>query len=328
MIFYKKRNLGELVSDSLNFFKEYGKNFLKNYIALCGGVIILILVISFFMLKDIPFGLLAASGGDSDFVYTYFSENMGVLGFSGLFIFFLLFILGCITYALPILYMQTASEQNRKNFSVQEIFDVFKGKLGRIVIYFIIAFILAIPIGFFLILLLGLVMSPLGLFIGNHFLLNAIGVIFAIIILMIFAVSALLIFTLSFNNYILTNMGFFESLGKAFSITFSKNFKKYFFSVLLSYLIITTIQLALGLILGMIAGFIAMAGISDETANSSFMAPLAIIIAVITYVLSFILGLILSNLLYINIGLIYYDSREDLHREVFFDEIDTIGTNA
>ncbi|QAR31644.1 hypothetical protein EQP59_09965 [Ornithobacterium rhinotracheale] len=327
MIFYKKRNLGELISDSLGFFKEYGKNFLKNYIALSGGVIILILVIFFFILKDIPLGLLISSGS-SDFFYTYITENVGLFIIAGLSILALLFILSCIIYALPILYMQTASEQNRKDFSVQEIFDVFKGKLGRIATYFIIAFLLAIPIGFVLILILALLMAPASLFMGDSFILNAIGFLLVVAILLLFGVSLLLISTLSFNNYILTDMGFFQSIGKAFSITFSKNFKKYFLSVFLSYLIIYTIQLAVGIIVGIIVGVIAMAGISNETANSTLMAPLAIIITVITYVLSFILSLFLSNLSYINIGLIYYDSREDLHREVFFDEIDTIGSNA
>lgn len=327
MIFYKKRNLGELISDSLGFFKEYGKNFLKNYIALSGGVIILILVISFFILKDIPFNLLIL-GGNSNFVYSYFSENIGLFGFVGFLILFLFFILGCISYSLPILYMQTASEQNRKNFSIQEIFDVFKNKLGRIATYFIIAFLLAIPIGFVLILILALLMAPASLFMGDSFVLNAIGFLLIVAILLLFGVSLLLIFTLSFNNYILTDMGFFQSIGKAFSITFSKNFKKYFLSVFLSYLIISTIQMAVGLIVGLIAGFAAMAGVSEDAVNPGFIASFTVIITVVSYILSFVLGLILSNLIYINIGLIYYDSREDLHREVFFDEIDTIGTNA
>ena len=32
MEFYKKRDFGTFISDSFNFFKVYGKNYLKNYI--------------------------------------------------------------------------------------------------------------------------------------------------------------------------------------------------------------------------------------------------------------------------------------------------------
>jgi hypothetical protein len=37
--------------------------------------------------------------------------------------------------------------------------------------------------------------------------------------------------------------------------------------------------------------------------------------------------ILLSNLLYVNAGLMYYDSRTDLHQKVELEEIDTIGIN-
>ncbi|WP_262483509.1 hypothetical protein [Chryseobacterium sp. P1-3] len=39
------------------------------------------------------------------------------------------------------------------------------------------------------------------------------------------------------------------------------------------------------------------------------------------------LSLVLSNLMYINAGLMYYDSRTDLHQKAELAEIDTIGSN-
>lgn len=45
MQFYKKRDFGALVSDTLNFFKLYGKNYFKNYLTLNGGIIILLVVV-------------------------------------------------------------------------------------------------------------------------------------------------------------------------------------------------------------------------------------------------------------------------------------------
>lgn len=329
MIFYKKRNLSELISDSIEFFKEYGKNFLKNYIALCGGVIILMLVIAFFLLKD--FSSSALGGGLQNSLYSYLYENASILGFSFFLIFALLFLLSCISYSLPILYMQTASEQNRKDFSVQEIFNVFKNKLGRIIAYFLWSILLSIPVIIVLFIVFGMIVSPfLGIAnIGRNSLAGFIFLFLIIFLLaIVFIVSISLIFTLSFNNYILTNMGFFPSLGKAFSIVFSKNFKKYFFSVIISYLIIFAIQLAVNSVLGGVMAISVFSGASQDQLDSDSTNVILVAFTVLSYVVIFITNLILSNLLYINIGFIYYDSREDLHREVFFDEIDSIGSNV
>jgi len=40
-----------------------------------------------------------------------------------------------------------------------------------------------------------------------------------------------------------------------------------------------------------------------------------------------LLSFLLSNLLYVNAGFMYYDSRTDLHQKVELEEIDTIGIN-
>uniref|UniRef100_UPI0039A4D2C9 hypothetical protein n=1 Tax=Ornithobacterium rhinotracheale TaxID=28251 RepID=UPI0039A4D2C9 len=324
MIFYKKRSLGELVSDSLNFFKEYGANFLKNYIALCGGVIILILIIVAFAAGNFV-SLLLSGNSDSDMMNALFAGNSGLFGIYGIFLLFLLFLLGCISYAMPILYMQTASEQQRNDFKVQEIFNVIKSKFGRIAKFLIISFLLAIPIALVLIFVFSLIVAPLGLlFSSDSGALMVLGVVLGIIILVLFTISVSLVFTLSFNYYILNPVGFFEAIGKAFSTVFSKNFKKYILSILLSYLLIFVLSFAFGVVLGLIIGGASLFGISEDSYNP----PVVILASVISYVISFILQIILSNLIYINIGFIYYDSREDLHREVFFDEIDTIGSNA
>lgn len=51
------------------------------------------------------------------------------------------------------------------------------------------------------------------------------------------------------------------------------------------------------------------------------------IIFFLFYGVSILASLILSNLMYINAGLMYYDSRTDLHQKVELEEIETIGSN-
>lgn len=45
------------------------------------------------------------------------------------------------------------------------------------------------------------------------------------------------------------------------------------------------------------------------------------------YGISSVISTLLMNVLYINSGLMYYDSRTDLHQKVELAEIDTIGIN-
>ena len=48
---------------------------------------------------------------------------------------------------------------------------------------------------------------------------------------------------------------------------------------------------------------------------------------IITYALIMLVSFIANNLIYVNIGLMYYDNRTDLHRKMDLSEIETIGRN-
>ena len=51
------------------------------------------------------------------------------------------------------------------------------------------------------------------------------------------------------------------------------------------------------------------------------------ILIIIIYSISLLVSLVLSNIIYVNAGLMYYDSRTDLHRDQNMMEIDSIGGN-
>ena len=50
------------------------------------------------------------------------------------------------------------------------------------------------------------------------------------------------------------------------------------------------------------------------------------ILMAIVYAVSIACTIVLNNLINVNAGFMYYDSRTDLHRNVTFSEIDTIGS--
>jgi len=51
------------------------------------------------------------------------------------------------------------------------------------------------------------------------------------------------------------------------------------------------------------------------------------ILIFVMYGISTLISFFLSNLLYVNSGLMYYDSRRDFHQKIELEEIETIGIN-
>ena len=137
-------------------------------------------------------------------------------------------------------------------------------------------------------------------------------------------------------DYFHTKKGFFESLSYAFRAQFSypdgkekSPFWKYWGSMMVTYMIINIVVS----IFTMIPLFIIMIKIFtvlDENSSSAasqnpFEGGLGILFFVI-YGFSLLASFILMNVIYVNSGLMYYDSRTDLHRKVDLTEIDSIGT--
>lgn len=59
----KKRDFGELVSDTFNFFKVYGKNFFVNYLILNGSLLVLLAFLVGFGYREIISQLFVTIGG-------------------------------------------------------------------------------------------------------------------------------------------------------------------------------------------------------------------------------------------------------------------------
>lgn len=65
---------------------------------------------------------------------------------------------------------------------------------------------------------------------------------------------------------------------------------------------------------------------SGELQQNPFEGPMGIFIFIL-YGVSLLFSFLMMNVIFVNSGLQYYDSRTDLHRNVDLSEIDTIGTN-
>jgi hypothetical protein len=318
MQFYKKRDFGTFISDSFGFFRLYGKNYFKNYILLNGLLLILMVVVVIFGYRELFSQLFGSNlNGNASYMENYFEDNLGMFIAIGILTFLLFIVLMILNYLYPVFYLKRLSSGQQK-IGTDDILNDFKSNIGRIGT-----------------LCLGMIfiVSPLSLIL--------IGVSYALVFIIIGLPILLFVFPTVFNivNFLMYDMfnskrGFFESLSYSIRSQFSYTngrekspYWKYWGATLIMSIILYVITT----IFTMIPMIIFYASIFTSAPNGEFeqnpFAGTMGIMFFVVYGISMLVSFFLSNLMYVNSGLLYYDSRTDLHQQVELAEIDTIGIN-
>lgn len=310
MQFYKKRDFGSLVGDSLMFFKEYGRNFFKNYITVNGVMILLLLVVVAIGYGDIIKQLFGGNTQREAFLFQrYFAQNPVLLSVAAVLTIILMLLIAAVTYSFPILYMKRLAETGNRHLKAGELLEDMKQHALDFAKFLLVVILIFTPV-----FMLGMMLSMfLAVFI--------IGFLLLLVLIPVFANIA----NLTLFNLYHTHDGLWRSFSKAFNIQFSKGFWKYTGSTLVLYFMIQTVS---GILVSIpVVGLYIYILASPQGFNESelFEANMLTFLFAATYLLGIFLSIILSNIIYINTGLIYYDSRYDLHREVAFSEIENIG---
>lgn len=318
MQFYKKREFGAFISDSFNFFKLYGKNYFKNYILINGLLLILTIAVVIFGFREI-FGQLVGSNmsGESYYFERYFADNAGMLIVAGLLVFVLFALLAIVNYLYPVFYMKRIAEGAQK-IKTDEILDDFKRNTGRI---------FKMCIG-----MLFIVLPVIMIIVGFSYVLLLIIIGFFLILLVYptaFNVSAFLMY-----DYFNTKRGFFESLSYSIRAQFSypngnekSPYWKYWGASIIMFVILYVVTSVFTFIPMMFVYGSLLTSSPDGNFEENPFAGTAGIVFFVFYGISMLVSLFLSNLMYINAGLMYYDSRTDLHQKIELEEIETIGIN-
>lgn len=319
MEFYKKRDFGSLISDTFQFFKENGKNYFKNYFLINGLLLILLLVIVIFGYREI-FSQIFGSNieGQSYYFEQYFQENTAVLVVVSIFIFLLFLAVSVINYSFPVFYLKRLSENGNKNIKADEILGDMKKNGKRMFLLFLGLFFIVTPLALFII--------------GVSYLL--VFILIGLVILLFVFPSILNVVNFILYDYLHTNKGFFESFSYAIRSQFSYKhqrekspFWKYWGSTIIMYIIIQVITSIFTIIPMFIMMFSAFTVVPGKGSAENPFENLGLMFFVV-YGVAILVSLILSNIIYVNAGLLYYDSRTDLHRDKNFQEIDTIGEHA
>lgn len=318
MQFYKNRDFGTFISDSFRFFRLYGKNYFKNYILLNGLLLILMVVVVIFGYRELLMQIFGSNmSGNSSYLENYFEDNLGMFIVVGLLTFVLFVVLMIVNYLYPVFYLRRLAAGETK-ISMDDILTDFKNNSKKIAILCLGMIFIVTPPAFIVL-----------------------GVSYALVLVLIGIPIMLFVFPTVMNivNFLMydvfnSNRGFFESLSYSIRAQFSyKNgrekspYWKYWGATLVLFIIMYVISMVFTMIPMVIFFFTMMTTEPDGNFEQNPFSGIMGILFFVLYGFSLLVSFFLSNLMYVNSGLIYYDSRRDLHQQIELAEIDTIGSN-
>lgn len=318
MQFYKKRDFGTFITDSFTFFKLYGKNYFKNFILLNGLLLILMVVVIIFGYKEFLGAFFGSTmGGQSYYFEQFLNDNLGMLILCGVLLFILSTALMTINFLFPVFYIKRIAE-GKTDIKADDLLSDFKSNGKKVAAaYFGLTF-LVLPVAF---VIFGISYILIFVIIG--------------LVLMLFVGPTLLnvIIFLCFD-YFNRKRGFFESLSYAVRSQFSypngrekSPYWKYWGATTIMVILFYIVSIFFSSV-PMILFFMKLSTTAPDAQFESdpFKGSFGIVFFIV-YGISSIISTLLMNVLYINSGLMYYDSRTDLHQKMELAEIDTIGIN-
>lgn len=317
--FYKKRDFGTFITDSFAFFKSNGKNYFKNFILINGMVLILLVLVMYFGFRELLGQFFNGNlEGQSYFFERYFEDNLGLTIITGIIIMLIYSFLMMLNFLYPVFYVRRIAN-GQKQVSVEDIISDLKSNSRKLIQLYFGLILLVIPAAF---VLFAISYAMVLILIGIPVLIFVVPTLFNAITFLVY-------------DFVYTDRGFFESLSYAIRSQFSYSngrektpYWKYWGSTIILfvlYYVITSVFTAIPMIILMmrLATTTSDNGFEQNPFGGGFGAVIMII-----YGISIIMSSLLMNILYVNAGLLYFDSRRDLHQKLEMEEIDTIGLNA
>lgn len=306
---FKKRDFSQLVGDTFSFFKLEGKNYFKNYFIINGGLLLILVVALYFLIKFFFEGTFAAAQtGDNDFFVNSIYNNMGMFIGIGVLLMLLIIIVSIINYTYPVSYLSLLADQ--KKVDTSSLLEKMKSKISRALLFFIFSIFILIPIMF---IIMGLTMLLIMIIIG-----------IPLLLILIPAISSWI--SLSYYHYISTNSGYFDALGKGFEMLRS-NFWPIIGSTFVMYMIVQIVVSVVTFIpyIFMMGSFFVNPEGMQENPNDSL--SFFTLMMSIVMIISILFNYTLQNIILINQGIIYYSVTESQENISIKREIDSIGQN-
>ena len=311
---YSKRSFGSLVGDTLSFFKEFGKNYFKNYFIINGGFLLALVAIMYFLIKIFLEGAFSNFGstdqGDNFINHIY--SNLGLFIGLGITTVLLVILISMINYLFPVAYLKLI--ETNKDTSTENLINEIKSKIGKVIVFFLASIFIFIPI----MLILCVIMFAL------------IVVIIGIPLLFIVIPAVMCWISLSFYDYVSTDNGYFDSLGNGYRML-----KKKFWPIIGSTAIM---QIIVQVVIGVVSMIPYTIGVATVFTNPEAMQnkvngvpeglSLIMVLISVLMIVSILLNYTLQNLILINQGIIYYSIKEESENVSIKNDIDLIGSDS
>ena len=306
---YKKRDFSQLVGDTFSFFKIEGKNYFKNYFIINGGLLLVLVVAIYFLIRFFFEGTFsAAQVGDNQFLAESLYSNLGIFITIGLLLTVLIIVVSLINYTYPVSYLSLLAEQREINTT--SIVQKLKSKISRSLLFFLFSIFILFPI---MLIIMGIMFVLMMIIIG-----------IPLLLIVIPAVSSWI--SLSYYHYISTESGYTEALGKGYDML-RNNFWPIIGSTFVMYMIVqvvVSIVTFIPYIFVMGSFFVNPEGVQNDPEEAISLVTLMLSIVMIV---SILFNYTLQNIILINQGIIYYSAAEKEENISINREIDTIGQN-
>ena len=297
---YKKRDFSTYIGDTMQFLKQFGKNFFRNYLVINGALLLVVCVIYYFLFKESMGNIFTPQKAANSWLMS--NNNFGLLISFGAIFMIVMILFSIFTIAYPMVYIKLVDNTDRDTFTSSELFAEIKDYAGRIFLFGFISFFTLIPL---LVIIMALGVALSFILIGIPVLLLSIPTIMA------WAMQSIYV-------YLEEETGYFEALGRGWKITFSN-----YWGIIGSTMALLVCVTILGSTVSMIPSIMTLSSMISTGGHPSpvAMTPLMIII----YIVGMIISYILYNILYVHQGIIYYSSLEDSEHYQAYSDIDNIG---
>jgi hypothetical protein len=310
MQLYKSRGFNEFFQDTFAFLKANGTHLYKHFFIINGIFLIILMVLGYFFMQfytDIVFSSFGNPNADS--IDNYMNENLGL--FILLFILFLIVALvaGVISYAFVPIYLKLYNKTNGTNFSTQEIVNEYKANIGKIFIFLLCGFLLAIPM---------LVGTMISLFL---LVITIIGILATPLVIAFVS----LFYNMTLMEYIENKRNIWDSFGYSWKLIFSKFWHAVgcvgiFF--LISYIVQNVIAM-IPYIFGMASMFTTIE--SNNVTPEDVVGSMTFVMLLIFF-LTFVVSTILNVVIQVNQGIVFYGLKEQTENTNTKSIIDQIGS--
>nr|WP_199002915.1 hypothetical protein [Flavobacterium sp. ASV13] len=308
---YKKRELGDYISDTFGFFKSFGKHFFKIFFVINGAFLLITGALVYWFLR-VNFQFLSQNNAaDPNQVLSYFDNQYPIV--IGCIVIFAIvaLVLSLFNSAYPILYLKLIERNNTNDFTLEDIMTSFKQNLWKIIKFCIGMIFIVVPVLFIAIIIMFLLC-------------------FIIVGIPLILISIPAFFTwmnLSFYTYLTEDKGFFESINHAY-VLLRQNFWNTIATTFIVMMMMQMIQASITMVFyfaGIFIFFVSAVSTSDFGTKPFEGSPVLLGFISFIFVLIFALSYIFSNALMVNQGIIYYSLGAD--DKTSNREIELIGSD-